>query len=169
MSGRYWLSCFLAAITLLSMSLTASAGELRTEVQGCTTPECGATVLSGQLNKSDRCCGFANLPIPWTVQLYARPNDCLRLRVTSQPANTELVAIAPASRRTWRNDNSGIAPCPTCPLLVIRPSAIEEGWFFVQVNQTLGAPVTGNFVLKYARYAPGNPNCAPATPVVPLP
>lgn len=157
-------------IALLLSAFAASAAELNTPLRTCTTADCQATILLGRINKSDRCCGFANLPMPWVVQLYANPNECLRLRVTAQgSANTELVAVAPGTQRAWRNDNSGLAACTTCPLLKIRTGANEGGWFLVQVNQNTGAAVNANFTLLYSRYAASNPNCSTPTPPLPAP
>jgi hypothetical protein len=144
----------------MAFSSGASAAELKTPLQSCTAPNCGATLLYGRINKSDRCCGF-QLSMPWVAQLYANKNECLRLHVTAQgSANTELVAIAPGTQRAWRNDNSNIQPCPTCPLLKIRTSANEEGWFVVQVNESTGRRQDSEFLLRYARYPASNPNCS---------
>ena len=115
----------------------------------------------GRLNKSDRCCGFANLSMPWVAQLYANKNECLRLHITTQTGSNELVAIAPGTRRAWRNGAAG------GPLLKIRTSASENGWFLVQVNQAAGTPGNSEFILRHARYAATNPNCA--SPSAPLP
>jgi len=163
---------FLAILaTLLLSAFAASAAELNTPLRTCTTADCQATILLGRLNKSDRCCGFANLPMPWVVQLYANKNECLRLHVTAQATgtNTELVAIAPGTQRAWRNDNSNIAACTTCPLLKIKTGTNEEGWFLVQVNQNNGVAVNGGFTLRYSRYAATNPNCTAPTPPLPAP
>jgi hypothetical protein len=161
----------LAAIATFAMlfSFAAPAAELKAPLQTCTTADCGATVLVGRINKSDRCCGFANLGLPWVAQLYAGKNECLRIHVTAQAENTELVAVAPKSQRAWRNDTSGLAACPNCPLLKIRTLASEQGWFLIQVNQAAGAALDGEFTLTYARYAALNPNCSPATPALPAP
>jgi len=167
---RGFLASLLLAALMLSPSgvTTASAAELKTALQSCTAANCGATVLMGRVNRSERCCGFSNFSMPWVVQLYANPNECLRLHVTSQgAANTELVAVAPGTGRAWRNDSSNVAPCPTCPLLKIRTTTNESGWFLVQVNQTAGAAADAEFILRYARYAASNPNCA--APTGPLP
>ena len=166
---RGLLASLLLAALMLSLSgvTTASAAELKTPKQTCTAANCGATILIGRVNRSQRCCGFTNFSMPWVAQLYANPNECLRLHVTSQgAANTELVAVAPGTGRAWRNDSSNVSPCPTCPLLKIRTTTNENGWFLVQVNQTAGASVDAEFVLRYARYAATNPNCA--APTVPL-
>ena len=161
----------LAAIAIWPMLTprSASAAELNTTLQTCTTADCGATVLQGRVNRSDRCCGFAGLSMPWVVQVYANKNECLRLHVTSQAQNTELVAVAPGTQRAWRNDNSNLAACPNCPLLKIVTVDNEEGWFLVQVNQAAGKGVNGEFTLKYARYNAGNPNCSPPTHPLPGP
>jgi hypothetical protein len=158
--------------SLLSLAFlpgfSALAAELSTPLQSCTTPDCGATLLLGRLNKSDRCCGFSNLPLPWVVQLFAGKQECLRLRVTSQKANSELVAIAPGTRHAWRNDSSALTPCPTCPLLKIH-TGNDAGWFLVQVNPSRGVPGDAEFTLSYARYAADNPNCAQPTRALPPP
>ena len=149
------------AIALMALALDASAAELKTPQRSCTAADCGATVLFGRLNKSDRCCGFANLSMPWVVQLYANKSECLRLHITQKSGNVELVAIAPGTQRAWRNGASA------GPLLKIRSNANEEGWFLVEVNQSAGLAGNSEFTLKYSRYAAGNPNCA--TPSSPLP
>jgi hypothetical protein len=170
MSGHAQLiRLFVAAASLTFFTFGSSAAELNTPRRTCTTADCQATIIAGRLNKSDRCCGFDNKPLPWVVQLYANKGECLRLHVTAQAPNTdtELVAIAPGTQRAWRNDNSGIAACTTCPLLKIRTNVNEEGWFLVQVNSNTGAPINGGFSLAYARYAATNPNCAAPTPQLP--
>jgi hypothetical protein len=166
------------AVALLFTTVHVSATELSAPVRTCITADCQATVLGGWLNKSGLPYNpavtewhgvFVDLPMPWVVQVFAGPNECLRLRVTSQAAgiNTELVAIAPVTRRVWRNDSSGIAGCTTCPLLKIRTNANESGWFLVQVNSSTGAAVNGAFTVSYARYAASNANCqTPSPPLV---
>jgi hypothetical protein len=140
----------------------SSAAELSTVRQTCTTANCGATVLYGRLNKSDRCCGFDNLTLPWVVQVYAAAGECLRLHVTQKVGNVELVAIAPGSHRAWRNGAAS-------PLLKIRTAQGEAGWFLVQVNDAAGDPRDANFTLRYARYAATNPNCNAPSARLPSP
>jgi hypothetical protein len=158
--------CFAAALAVFATTLFgllasgSSAAELSTVRQTCTTANCGATVLYGRLNKSDRCCGFDNLTLPWIVQVYAAAGECLRLHVTQKTGNVELVAIAPGSHRAWRNGAAA------GPLLKIRTAQGEAGWFLVQVNDAAGDPRDSNFTLRYARYAATNPNCnAPSAPL----
>jgi hypothetical protein len=140
----------------LSVSPAAST-ELKTPLQTCTIGDCGATVLRGQINRTDRCCGFFGLAVPFVTQVYAGKNECLRLHVANQAAlNTVMVAVAPGTRRAWRGD-----------VLKIKTNDNEEGWFTVQVSQATGTATNGEFVLKYSRYAAANPNCASATPPLP--
>jgi hypothetical protein len=90
----------------------------------------------------------------------------LRLRVTAQGAiNTEMVVIS-AVGKAYRNDNSGVAPCSTCPLIKFRTGAVG-GWHTVQISQTSGQTVSGAFTLSYGRYNATNPNCTSPTPPVP--
>jgi hypothetical protein len=171
MSARTFLAALLIAFGSLFPMSAAGAAELSTSLQTCITADCGATALAGRINKSDRCCGFDNKALPWVIQLFASKSECLRLHVTAQAANTdtELVAIAPGTQRAWRNDNSGLAACTTCPLLKIRTGINEGGWFLVQVNSNSGAPIDGAFTLRYARYKASNPNCNPPTQPLPAP
>jgi hypothetical protein len=150
--------------TALAFAGQCAAAELKTPLQQCTQPDCGATVIVGRINRSDAE-GIANLQIPWAAQIFALKNECLRLRVTAQTSDTELVVVAPGTQRAWRSDGSG-GDCPTCPLLKIRTFNNESGWFLVQVNETSGGAVNGDFTLKFARYAASNPNCnSPSTPL----
>jgi hypothetical protein len=148
------------AIALIALAIDVSAAELKTPQRSCTAADCGATVLFGRLNKSDRCCGFANLAMPWVVQLYANKSECLRLHITAKVGNVELVAIAPGTQRAWRNGAAA------GPLLKIRSNANEEGWFLVEVNESAGIAGNSEFTLKYARYVAGNVNCnSPTSPL----
>jgi hypothetical protein len=97
--------------------------------------------------------------------VFASKNECLRLRVTEQSVDTEMVVIS-AKGNAYRNNNSNIAPCPTCPLLSIRTGNVG-GWHTVQVSQKGGMPVSASFTLSYGRYDDPNPNCA--SPSRPLP
>ena len=169
--ARYIQTCCVAAVlfVVLSPVFGASAGELKVPLSTCTALDCAGTNLLGRINKSVRCCGFFNYPIPWTIQLYAAAGECLRLHVTSQQSDTQLVAVAPGTMRTWRNDSSGIAACTTCPLLKIVPATTETGWFLVQVNQPQGTSADAEFTLKYARYSTTAANCSPVSTPLPAP
>ena len=154
----------MTAVFAALLSFDASAAELKVPL--CTTQDCGPMVLVGRLNKSDRCCGFQNLSMPWVAQVYANKNECLWLRVTEQGSDSEIVVVAPATARAWRNDSSKDPACKTCPLLKIITSAQEAGWFLVQVNQNQGAALDAEFTLEYGRYKSNNPICSsPSTPL----
>jgi hypothetical protein len=141
-------------LTTFSISET-SATDIKTDLQSCTTLDCGATVLQGQINRTDRCCGFLGLAVPFVTQVYAGKNECLRLRVIKPSVPTLIVAVAPGTRRAWRAN-----------LLSILTNDNEEGWFTVQVSQRSGTATNGDFTFKYSRYAAANPNCA--SPTAPL-
>jgi hypothetical protein len=106
------IALIITSLILLSVGLAASAAELKTPRQTCTAPDCGATVLFGRLNKSDRCCGFANLSIPWVAQLYAYKSECLRLHVTAQPPRPNWWRLLPAPLAPGGMIPRGLRPAP---------------------------------------------------------
>jgi hypothetical protein len=154
--------CALIAL-LLGGPSPAMAGELMPELNTCTAPDCGATVIRGFVNGFTQT-GFPNVA-PWVVQIFAARNECLRLRVIEQATDTELIVVA-ASLKAYRNDNGKVAPCPKCPLVKLRTGGVG-GWHTVQVNQAEGAVVGSAFKLSFGRYNKDNPNCSPPTKPVP--
>ena len=82
----------------------------------------------------------------------------MRVEVTSQPADTELVVVAP-NGTVFRDDDSGQGSEP----LVRIPNTPNNGWYTVQLNHFAGAAIEGNFVLRYGRYTRSNANCQPGT------
>jgi hypothetical protein len=151
---------------LLGTEPLAAAGELMAEKATCTNPDCGASVIPGFINGWGATFNPPQANVgPWVAQVFAAKGECLRLRVTAQSTDTEMVVLA-ANGNAYRNNNSNIAPCPTCPLISFKTGS-EGGWHTVHVSQKGGMPVSASFTLSYARYDNANPNCAQQTPPVP--
>lgn len=93
-------------------------------------------------------------PIPFTIQVYSSGNECVRLAVTQQPSDLEIVLIAPDGTR-WRDDDGGGSNRP-----LVKANTTVNGWYTVHISQFAGGTGAGNFTLRYGRYNSGNPNCA---------
>jgi hypothetical protein len=95
----------------------------------------------------------------YTVDVFADVGECVRLDVTAQPADLELVVVAP-NGTVFRNDDR---PGDLRPLVQIA-GAPNNGWYTVHLSHFAGAAIEGNFTLLYGRYNAGNANCAQPTP-----
>src|SRR5262245_10104274 len=110
------LSSILAS-ALLGVPWPLAGSELMAAKRTCTTADCQATVIPGFLNGWGTSFEPPQANVgPWVGQVFAARGECLRLRVTLQSVDTEMVVIA-ASATAYRNDNSNIGPCPNCPLI----------------------------------------------------
>ena len=147
---------FLTSTTLLAGLLSvanASATNLFNPVVSSTTTIDGNSVaLNGTLNDTN---GNSQ---PWTAELYAAANQCLRLFVTSTAFDAKITVVAP-NGSVYRDDDSGGSLRP----LVRIASAPVTGWYTVQVAHYAGLPQNANFTLLYGTYTPGNINCAGGT------
>lgn len=129
----------------------------------CTAPNCEALTLNGTISATD--VGVADPSLmPWTVQVFARANECLRLDVISQGIDLQMVVIAP-NGRTYSNDDKGDPDCEFCPRVAVATTP-SPGWYTVHVTPSQGVPVRSNFGLRYGLYNRGNPNCGDATRAV---
>jgi hypothetical protein len=99
---------------------------------------------------------------PFILQVYSSGNECVRLDVTSQGTDLEMVLVSP-NGTVWRNDDRAGSLLP-----LIKANTFGQGWYTLQVAHfnAFGGP-SSNFNLRYGRYNSGNPNCSGAT--VPLP
>ncbi len=127
-------------------------------VNTCTTLNCGSVRLDGTVT------GERNgvNAVPWVVELYAQPRECVRIAITAESQDLETVVVAP-NGAVFRNDDGFVAPCTVCPVVKIG-NAPNFGWYTVSVSQFNGAPVETNFTMFYGRYSSGNPNCSSPTP-----
>ena len=120
----------------------------------CTTTNCGAVVFSGTPQRSAN--GDSD---PFTIQVFSAGNECMRLDVTEQGGDMEIVLISP-SGRVWTNDDTnGSRP-------LVKAITNVRGWYTLQINQYNGLqPVSSvqYFTLAYGLYNNGNPNCASPT------
>lgn len=134
----------------------AAATDLYDPTVSTTTTLNGSTVaLSGTLNDTN----FN--PEPWTAQLFADINECVRLFVSTTEFDAKISVLSPDGT-AWRDDNTGGQRRP----LVRIPMTTVRGWYTVQVAHFSGLPTIANFTLKYGRYNLGNPNCDGAPPAL---
>lgn len=127
-------------------------------VDTCDVINCGAVLINGQTARN-----HAGDSVPYTAEIYADANECLRLEVThqstkepAQNAGMRIVLVSPTGS-IWRND--GLSD--TRPVLTARTDV--KGHYTVQVNYSGGLQQTNsiqNFFLAYGRYHLGTPvNC----------
>ena len=99
---------------------------------------------------------YLNTPKPWTAEVRATSGRCLRLDVTSQTDDLEIVAVAPDGRIYRNDDSNGLRP-----LVKINPTA--TGFYTVQIANWSGSVSESSFQLALGVYNLNNPNCGAAT------
>jgi len=136
------------------MPVTARAGSLLYDLLNtCTTINCSSQVLNGTYHSDalgDR--------DPFILQIYSFGAECVRLDVTAQTHDLEMVLISPTGR-IWRNDDRSLTNLR--PL--IKAITDINGWYTLQVSHFAGADVVADFTVRYGRYDSDNPNCSSAT------
>jgi hypothetical protein len=157
MTGLRIILLGLPAVLMLG-ARPVSAGPLifDNSISTCTGNNCSSLTLPGSV------LAFGPSAASWVIEAFASPGQCVRLDVTSQDTDLEIVAVAPNGQVFRNDDRSG---SDLRPLVKIDPTP-NNGWFTVQVQHFNGIAVGANFVLHYARYNTGNPNCASPTPPV---
>ncbi|MGQ0446076.1 MAG: hypothetical protein ACT4O2_13365 [Beijerinckiaceae bacterium] len=127
-------------------------------VDNCDVLNCGAVSISGKSQRNN----FGDA-IPFTAEIYADANECLRLEVSYQatnvlakPAAMQIVLVSPTGS-IWRNGDIN----NTNPVITARTDA--KGHYTVQINHPDGLQQINsirNFDLTYGRYVLGTPvNC----------
>ncbi len=123
-------------------------------VSSCTTANCSSIRLPGTLMSYPPSAGN------WVANVFALPGECLRLDVSAQTADLEMVVVAP-NGTVYRNDDRSATN--DRPLVKIA-SAPRDGWYTVHLAHYNGDAVNADFILLYGRYPGGNPNCSGGTP-----
>jgi hypothetical protein len=155
---RQWLAAASAAVITLWGAGTPQATQIFDPFpSSCTSTNCSQIVIGGTVNAFNQTAG------PWTAEIFAPTNGCLRLQGLTQNADLEITAVSPGGV-VFRNDDSGLLPCPLCPLVKI--NGTQNGWYTVSVSHFAGSPVQENFTLSFGQYNVNNPNCSlPTIPV----
>lgn len=144
----------LTAVTLSGPgSATASTELFDDTVSTCTAANCSSIRLPGTMMSFPPSAGN------WVANVFALPGECLRLDVSAQTADLEMVVVAP-NGTVYRNDDRSATNAR--PLVKIA-SAPRDGWYTVHIAQFNGAAVNADFILLYGRYPGGNPNCSGGT------
>ena len=155
---------------LFSTHIASAGSVIWTPPSSCTTLNCDATILYGNITSSSNGGGSVE---PFVLQLHSSSQYCLRLDVINQeeasggPADLEMVLVAP-NGTVWRNNNRSATD--TRPLIVV-PSGIQ-GWYTLHISTANGvAALPGshyNVDLAYGRYtSTTNPNCShPTAPML---
>lgn len=137
---------------LISPNQALAGSTLNTAPSTCTPLDCGGSAITGTYVYEQP----FNQAIPFNVQLFAAPNECLRINVTTQTIDTELALVSP-DNQFWVNDDfNGLRPR-------IVANATTKGWYTLQVTKFDGGGPGGQFALKYGRYPLTNPNCSNPT------
>jgi hypothetical protein len=156
--GRWLVGSAFAIAASTAMATTVHATPIFDPSSStCTTANCSSETISGTFGVL----GAAQSALPWTVEIFSFPQRCLRVEVTSQTTDLELVVVAP-NGTVFRNDDGGIAPCFNCPLVKVGNTP-NQGWYTVQVAQFAGGGNFSNFTLRYGVYPLNNANCSVPT------
>lgn len=145
------LSAPFIGLSLLPSQVLAGSQVADLSRDTCTTINCNAAVTSGTYHYGP----FENSN-PFILQIYAEPNECLRVDVTSQNADLEAVLVSPEGT-VWRNDDR-IIQTDLRPLIKVTPNV--KGWYTLQISKYNGVAPYAIFTVEHGRYNQGNPNCA---------
>ena len=149
---RFVMTCLFVALVLLPM--TALAGSLMYDpFNTCTSTNCSSQSIRGTYHSD-----AAGDRDPFILQIYSGGGECVRLDVTAETHDLEMVLISPTGR-IWRNDDFFDDPRP-----LIEAITDINGWYTLQVSHYNGGNVIADFTLRYGRYNSGNPNCSSVTP-----
>jgi hypothetical protein len=144
------------ALPLLALTAHSYASNIfDPSVSASATINTSAVRLDGTIHSFN---ASANV---WTIDVFANVGECVRLDLNVEPADMELVVVAP-NGSVFRNDDRNGA-LDRRPLVKIA-SAPNNGWYTVHVSQFAGTATEGNFTLLYGRYTAGNANCGTPTP-----
>src|SRR3954451_21109817 len=129
-SRHGWLLTIGAIVTLSAAASQARAADLvfNGGVDSCTTLNCGAVVLNGIAVKN----AFGD-SVPFTSEVFGDVGNCIRLDVTAQSSDMEIVLVSP-SGSVWRNDDRVSGDLR--PLITAR--ADVKGYYTVQINYYSG-------------------------------
>jgi hypothetical protein len=117
----------------------------------CTGINCSSVQLGGVIN------AYLRTPKAWTAEIRATAGRCLRLEVTQQADDLEIVVVAPDGR-IYRNDDAiGLRP-------VVKINPTSTGFHTVQIAEYAGTVAESVFQLAFGVYNLNNPNCASPTP-----
>jgi hypothetical protein len=159
------------ALTLLAIAVHAQATNIvDPSVSSSSTINASSVRLDGAIFRQELPTSIPPatqlISTNWTVDVFGRDGECIRLDVTSPTAGIgdddvdfELSVISP-NGLFYRNDDRSASDLR--PLVKI--AALSDGWYTVRVANTFGSGRPGNFTLRYGRYRGGNPNCANPTP-----
>jgi hypothetical protein len=145
----------IAVLVLGPRSGSASTEIWDDTVDSCPGDNCSSLRIPGSL------LAFGAGVKPWVVNVFGSVGQCIRLDVTSETHDLEMVVIAP-DNSVFRNDDRVLGD--TRPLVKIDP-APREGWYTVHIASHIGTALTEDFVLLYGRYNHSNHNCTDATAV----
>ena len=138
----------LRAVAFVAATLTAVGSAGATNLLGSTTTA----------NISGTTFGFGPSAMPWTAEVYAPANGCLRIAVTGQATDLEAVVIAP-NGTVYRDDDGGPG---LFPLVKVNPTP-NNGWYTVQLHNFAGTAVSANFQATLQRLAVNSASCLPST------
>jgi hypothetical protein len=148
---------FVAFTLTLSVTLkSAWAGsQFFDPINTCTTLTCQSSTFRGTYENIN------GLQQPFIAQLFAQPNECVRIEVTSQQTDLEMVLVSPDGT-FWRDDNGGEGQEP---LIKAVTAGEPDGWYTLQISHFAANGPSGgsDFTFRYGRYNPDNPNCSGAT------
>jgi hypothetical protein len=139
-----------AAVLLLGPAGASAYSQLIDVRDSCTDINCGAMKIRG-MSQTDE---------PFVIQVYADFGECLRIDVTKQGKDAELLVINPNINVSMYNDDRDAAD--DRPLVVIDPVEYT-GWHSILVGYWEASRKPTKFFLKYGRYDSGNPNCQAVT------
>lgn len=135
---------------------SASTRVFDPSTSACNTINCSSESISGTVGGFGT--GATANTLPWTLQVFAIPSRCLRLEVTAQGADLEMVLVAPNGTVLRDDDGAGSLR----PLIKFNPTP-NRGWYTLQVARFNGDATGSDFTLRYGLYTLNNPNCAAPT------
>jgi len=154
-SERLFAAALFAAV-LPTAATAQSQDSFRPNVMTCTTLNCGASQIVGQLNS------YGSTINPWVTMVRGTPNRCLRLEVLTEQADLKMTAVR-SDGTVYSNDDKGGSTCSNCPKIVI-PGVASNQYYTVMISNWNASAGEALFTLSIGEYPNGNPNCTGATP-----
>jgi hypothetical protein len=156
----FWMGlAAICGVTAGAIAVPAKATQIFDPLGSATVINSGATILSGTVTGRPGAAGFN--AEAFTVEVFARAGECLRLDVLSAGADLAMGAASPSPLVYFRDDDSGIGLNPQIRINPVR----FTGWHSVNIGSWNAAQnVYADFTMAIGRYNGNNPNCASPTP-----
>jgi hypothetical protein len=140
---------WVALAAALATTVAWAGAMYEAPVSACGTINCSGMTIRGVQQTND----------PFSIQVFARQGECLRLDVNTQTQDMALLWVPPSVwySEIWDDRGAGdVRP------LFVRDPVPWTGWYTIVIAYYEFSDLSGKFTLEYGRYPSGNVNCQEA-------